>query len=81
MLVLKDVKSQEDYFLQQAHFVSKEGRHDEYAEFSTNINVVKETSSKSSLLKKKEKKAYTSIADDDDVDDENSGDGKASSLS
>jgi len=134
MLVLKDVKSREDYFLQQAHFVSKEGRRDEYAEFSTNINVkgfkprmlavrpvqgvsstklfrihlywfftligltlpfrmwfskhcdvvrvtvVKETSSKSSLLKKKKKKAYTSIADDD-VDDENSGDGKASSLS
>mmetsp|Transcript_8052 Transcript_8052/g.11457 ORF Transcript_8052/g.11457 Transcript_8052/m.11457 type:complete len:243 (+) Transcript_8052:76-804(+) len=38
MLVLKDVKSREDYFLQQAHFVSKEGRRDEYAEFSTNIN-------------------------------------------
>ena len=38
ILVLSDVKAREDYFSQQANFVSLEGRRDDHAEFSTSIN-------------------------------------------
>lgn len=38
MLVLSDTKAREDYFSQQANFVSTEGHWDDHAEFSTTIN-------------------------------------------
>ena len=38
ILVLSDIKAREDYFSQQANFVSLEGRRDDHAEFSTSIN-------------------------------------------
>jgi hypothetical protein len=39
LLVLADRRSREDYFQQQSNFVTKYGREDEFAEFSTNIEV------------------------------------------
>lgn len=39
MLVLADEKIREDYFSQQANFISREGRKDEQAEYSTDIEV------------------------------------------
>jgi len=39
LLVLKDQKAREDYFAQQAAFVTMEGRKDVFAEFATNIEV------------------------------------------
>ena len=38
MLVLADAKVREDYFSQQANFVSQEGRKDDHAEYATNIH-------------------------------------------
>jgi hypothetical protein len=37
LLVLSDQKSREDYFVQQAEFVTQHGRGDEFVEFSTDI--------------------------------------------
>lgn len=39
LLVLKDRRAREDYFAQQAKFVTLEGRKDVYAEFATSIEV------------------------------------------
>ena len=39
LLVLADSKARRDYFQQQADFVTKHGQSDEYAEFSTNIEI------------------------------------------
>ena len=39
VLVLADKRSREDYFQQQSNFVTKHGREDEFAEFSTEIKV------------------------------------------
>ncbi len=39
LLVLKDRRAREDYFAQQAAFVTMEGRKDVYAEFATSIEV------------------------------------------
>jgi hypothetical protein len=39
LLVLKDRRAREDYFAQQASFVTLEGRKDVYAEFATSIEV------------------------------------------
>jgi len=39
VLVLSDRRSREDYFQQQSDFVTRYGREDEYAEFSTSIEV------------------------------------------
>lgn len=39
LLVLKDKRAREDYFAQQAAFVTLEGRKDVYAEFATSIEV------------------------------------------
>eukprot|EP00536_Pseudo-nitzschia_multiseries_P000614 jgi/Psemu1/179139/e_gw1.7.39.1 len=39
VLVLADKKSREDYFQQQSDFVTQYGREDEFAEFSTHIDV------------------------------------------
>mmetsp|Transcript_16006 Transcript_16006/g.37078 ORF Transcript_16006/g.37078 Transcript_16006/m.37078 type:complete len:431 (-) Transcript_16006:572-1864(-) len=39
VLVLADKKSREDYFRQQSEFVTRYGREDEFAEFSTSIDV------------------------------------------
>lgn len=39
VLVLADKRSREDYFQQQSDFVTKYGREDEFAEFSTSIDV------------------------------------------
>ena len=38
MLILSDAKAREDYFSQQANFISQESRRDDHAEFSTSIN-------------------------------------------
>jgi hypothetical protein len=39
VLVLSDKRSREDYFRQQSEFVTRYGREDEFAEFSTSIDV------------------------------------------
>ena len=39
VLVLSDTRSREDYFRQQSEFVTRYGREDEFAEFSTSIEV------------------------------------------
>ena len=39
LLVLADRRSREDYFQQQSNFVTRYGREDEFAEFTTNIEV------------------------------------------
>jgi hypothetical protein len=39
VLVLSDKQSREDYFRQQSDFVTRYGREDEFAEFSTSIDV------------------------------------------
>ena len=39
VLVLADTRSREDYFRQQSEFVTRYGREDEFAEFSTSIEV------------------------------------------
>lgn len=39
VLLLADAKARSDYFTQQTNFVMHEGRKDQYAEFSTNIQV------------------------------------------
>mmetsp|Transcript_6097 Transcript_6097/g.14799 ORF Transcript_6097/g.14799 Transcript_6097/m.14799 type:complete len:324 (-) Transcript_6097:140-1111(-) len=39
VLVLSDKRSREDYFRQQSEFVTRYGREDEFAEFSTDIEV------------------------------------------
>lgn len=42
LLVLNDSQTREEYFRQQAEFVTEHGRGDEFTEFSTDIQGTKE---------------------------------------